>query len=141
MRRGGTGYTCRVALTNDLLTLLRGAAPCFVATLMPDGSPQLTQTWVDTDGEHVVINTVEGFQKVRNLRRDPRVSINVCDPTTSAATSRSAATSWTSRPRAAGSTSSCSSQRYTGGPYRNYGGRPSTRLIVTIAVDKVRSPF
>jgi hypothetical protein len=26
---------------------------------MPDGSPQLTQTWVDTDGQHVVINTIE----------------------------------------------------------------------------------
>ena len=67
-------------LPDALLTLLRGAAPCFVATAMPDGSPQLTETWVDTDGEHVVINTVEGFQKVRNLRRDPRVSLNVCDP-------------------------------------------------------------
>jgi hypothetical protein len=28
---------------------------------MPDGSPRLTQTWVDTDGDHVLINTVEGF--------------------------------------------------------------------------------
>ena len=47
-------------LPEPLLALLRGASPCFVSTLMPDGSPQLTQTWVDTDGTHVVINTVRG---------------------------------------------------------------------------------
>jgi hypothetical protein len=35
---------------------------------MPEGSPQLTPTWVDTDGEHILINlinTFEGSQKVR----------------------------------------------------------------------------
>jgi hypothetical protein len=45
-------------LPDDLLDLLRRPSPCFVATLMPDGSPQLTQTWVSTDGEHIVI-TIE----------------------------------------------------------------------------------
>jgi hypothetical protein len=33
-------------LPDDLLDLLRKPSPCFVATLMPDGSPQLTQTWL-----------------------------------------------------------------------------------------------
>jgi PPOX class probable F420-dependent enzyme len=54
---------------------------CFFATIMPDGSPQLTQTWVDTDGQYVLINTVEGHQKHRNVQRDPRVMISVVDPT------------------------------------------------------------
>src|SRR3712207_8148520 len=49
-------------------------------TLFRSGSPQLTQTWVDTDGEHVLINTVQGFQKVRNVERDPRVAVTVSDP-------------------------------------------------------------
>ncbi|GAB2587824.1 PPOX class F420-dependent oxidoreductase [Microlunatus antarcticus] len=128
-------------LPDALLTLLRGTAPCFVATVMPDGSPQLTETWVDTDGEHVVINTVEGFQKVRNLRRDPRVSLNVCDPTDVSryyevrghVVDITAEGGWEHIEQL--------SQRYTGGPYQNYGGRPSVRLIVTIAVDKVRSPY
>jgi PPOX class probable F420-dependent enzyme len=62
-----------------LIALLRQPSPCFLATVMPDGSPQLTQTWVDTDGEHVVINTVQGHQKVKNIERDPRVAVNVCD--------------------------------------------------------------
>ena len=60
--------------------LLREPAFCELATLMPDGSPQITQTWVDTDGEHILINTTQGSQKVRNVRRDPRVAVNVVDP-------------------------------------------------------------
>ena len=67
-------------LPTDLLDLLRRPSPCFLATLMPDGSPQMTQTWVDTDGTHVLVNTVDGHQKVRNVRRDPRVAVNVADP-------------------------------------------------------------
>ena len=69
------------ALSAGFQKLLREPAFCQVATLMPDGSPQLTQTWVDTDGEHILINTFEGSQKVRNVRRDPRVAVNVVDPT------------------------------------------------------------
>jgi hypothetical protein len=33
---------------------------CQIATLMPDGSPQIAQVWVETDGEHILINTNEG---------------------------------------------------------------------------------
>ena len=69
------------ALSAGFQKLLREPAYCQVATLMPDGSPQLTQTWVDTDGEHILINTFEGSQKSRNVRRDPRVAVNVVDPT------------------------------------------------------------
>ena len=57
-------------LPDDLLTLLRLPSTCYLATTMPDGSPQLRQTWVDTDGSNILINTVEGFQKVRNVARD-----------------------------------------------------------------------
>ena len=54
---------------------------CQLATLMPDGSPQNTQVWVETDGKHILINTIEGTQKLKNVRRDPRVAVNVVDPT------------------------------------------------------------
>jgi PPOX class probable F420-dependent enzyme len=50
-----------------------------VATVRPDGSPQLTPTWVDYDGEHVLINTAEGRAKPKNLRRHPVVSVCVVD--------------------------------------------------------------
>ena len=68
-----------MALPDELLTLLRGASPCFITTLMPDGSPQMTEVWVDTDGEHVVVNTFRGSLKERNVRRDPRVAVSVAD--------------------------------------------------------------
>ena len=58
-----------VKLTEELLALLRQPSTCYVATLMKDGSPQVTQTWVDTDGEHVIINSVQGYVKLKNIER------------------------------------------------------------------------
>ncbi|MGA2628106.1 MAG: PPOX class F420-dependent oxidoreductase [Candidatus Bathyarchaeia archaeon] len=51
------------------------------ATLMPDGSPHVSQTWVDHEGDIVIINTYEGSQKHRNAVRNPKVALDVCDPT------------------------------------------------------------
>lgn len=67
-------------MSEGLLKLLREPAFCQVATLMKDGSPQITQVWVDTDGEHILVNSAVGRQKDRNVRRDPRVAVNVVDP-------------------------------------------------------------
>jgi PPOX class probable F420-dependent enzyme len=67
-------------LSAGLQALLGEPAFCQVATLMPDGSPHLTQVWVNTDGEHILVNTFEGAQKLKNLRGDPRVAVNVVDP-------------------------------------------------------------
>jgi PPOX class probable F420-dependent enzyme len=51
-----------------------------LATLNPDGSPQITPLWVDLDGDDVVFNTAKGRKKARNLERDPRVAVTVIDP-------------------------------------------------------------
>lgn len=51
-----------------------------LATLMPDGSPQVTPVWVDFDGEHILINSAEGRQKDLNMERDPRVAVSIQDP-------------------------------------------------------------
>ena len=67
-------------MSAGLQQLLREPVHCQIASLMPDGSPQITQVWVDTDGKHILINTAEGRQKTRNVRRDPRVAVNVVDP-------------------------------------------------------------
>ena len=48
-----------------------------LATLMPDGSPQVTPVWVDFDGKYILVNTAEGRRKPNNIRRDPRVAIDV----------------------------------------------------------------
>lgn len=50
-----------------------------LATLMPDGSPQVTPVWVDLDGDTILINTAVGRVKTRNLDRDPRVALSIAD--------------------------------------------------------------
>jgi PPOX class probable F420-dependent enzyme len=130
-----------VDLPDTLLGLLRRPSPCFLATLMPDGSPQLTQTWVDTDGRHVLVNSVEGHQKVRNVRRDPRVTVNVADPDDPSryVIVRGRVVDIT----AEGATEHIEqlAQRYTGAPYAWYGGRDQQRLLLVIEADRVGSPL
>lgn len=48
-----------------------------MATLMPDGSPQVSPVWVDVEGDRILVNTSEGRVKPRNVRRDPRVAISI----------------------------------------------------------------
>lgn len=62
----------------DLLTTKLAFAN--VATLNPDGSPQVTPVWVDFDGTHVLINTAKGRVKAKNLAREPRVALSISDP-------------------------------------------------------------
>ncbi len=67
-------------LSESALKLLtEGKNVATVATIMPDGSPQSTAVWFDSDGEHVLFNTAEGRVKTENLRRDPRVAVTVWD--------------------------------------------------------------
>ena len=126
-------------LPPDLVALLRRPSICYLATTMPDGSPQLTLTWVDTDdrGAHVVINTVDGHQKVRNIRRDPRVAVTISDV---AQPSRYFGV----RGRVVEVTEDGAAehidvlaQRYTGKPYQWYGGRDQQRLILRIEADRI----
>ncbi len=67
-------------IPNKYLDLFNKKAFANLATLMPDGQPQVTPVWCDFDGEHVLINTAKGRQKDRNLRREPRVSLAIQDP-------------------------------------------------------------
>ena len=53
----------------------------FVATLMKDGSPQLSPVWADLDDDHIMINTAEGRIKHKNVLRDPRVAVSVVSHT------------------------------------------------------------
>lgn len=63
----------------DLLEDETKAFGC-LATLMKDGSPQLTPIWFNTDGKHILINSAKGRVKDRNMRRDPRVAFVIVDP-------------------------------------------------------------
>ena len=68
------------AIPEKFMDLFQKKAFASLATLMPDGSPQVTPVWCDYDGKHVVINTARGRQKDRNLTRDGRVALAIIDP-------------------------------------------------------------
>jgi PPOX class probable F420-dependent enzyme len=64
-------------LTDDQARLFRDTNFAHLATIRPDGTPQVTPVWVDWDDGHIVLNTAKGRQKEQNLRRDPRLTIEV----------------------------------------------------------------
>ena len=51
-----------------------------LATVMPDGSPQVTPVWFDYDGDCLRINSAKGRIKDKNMRRDKRVALSIQDP-------------------------------------------------------------
>lgn len=52
----------------------------YLATIMPDGSPQVTPVWFEIDGEYILINTNEGRVKDRNMRVRRKVAMTIQDP-------------------------------------------------------------
>ena len=67
-------------LPEAYMDLFEKKAFAHLATLMADGSPQVTPVWVDYDGTHVRINSAKGRVKDKNMRRDSRVSLSLQDP-------------------------------------------------------------
>ena len=65
----------------SIAKLFEGKNFAFLATLMRDGSPQVTPTWVDIDknNDTILVNTARGRIKHRNISRDPRVAISLID--------------------------------------------------------------
>lgn len=63
------------------LDILERESYAHLATVMPDGTPQVTPVWVDhEEGEYVRVNTARGRQKEKNIKRNPRVGVSVLDP-------------------------------------------------------------
>jgi len=62
------------------LDLINGPRVAALTTVMPDGQPQTTVVWCNFDGTHVLINTMRGFRKERNMRANPRVTLLCYDP-------------------------------------------------------------
>ena len=124
-------------LTDALLDLLRKPSPCFLSTIMADGSPQVTETWVDTDGEHVIINTVAGYVKVRNIERDPRVAVAIQDPENPFRYIQVRGEVITMTTEGGAESIEEMSLKYTGRPYPWYGGRDQQRVILTIKANSI----
>lgn len=128
-----------ITLPDDLVELTRGHALCFLTTLMPDGSPVTTEVWVDTDGSHLVVNTVTTHQKARNVARDPRVSLAIADPD-------QPSRYWGVRGSVVATTTEggdehidALSQRYLGRDYPG-AGAPGSRLVLTIEPARIHAP-
>jgi len=124
-------------LPDTLLDLLRKPSPCFLSTIMSDGSPQVTETWVDTDGEHIIINTVVGYVKVRNVERDPRVAVAIQDPQNPFRYIQVRGEVIAMSTEGGAESIERLSQKYTGRPYPWYGGRDQKRIVLTIEAKSI----
>ena len=60
--------------------LFEGSSYIVLTTLMPDGQPQTTPVWCNREGDYVLINTMRGFQKEKNMRTNPKVTLLAYDP-------------------------------------------------------------
>ena len=65
---------------DNFLDLFQKRAFAHLATVMPDGSPQVSPVWVDYDGTHLIVNSARGRQKDRNMRRAVKVAMSIQDP-------------------------------------------------------------
>jgi PPOX class probable F420-dependent enzyme len=116
-----------MALDEDVARLAKSRNLATVVTLMPDGRPQAQLTWVDHDGEHVLVNTEPVRQRSRNLRRDPRVTVLI----------HSGQDPWDWAEIRAHIDELA--QRYTGSDYGRPVG-PDGRIILVIEPDKINTP-
>jgi PPOX class probable F420-dependent enzyme len=69
-----------VAIPDQFRDLLTKKAFASLATVMADGSPQVTPVWFDFDGTHLRVNSAKGRVKDRNMRRNGRVALAILDP-------------------------------------------------------------
>lgn len=68
-----------ISFDDSVRSLLDAKNFASVATLGPDGAPQNSVVWIKREGDTVLFSSVDARQKVRNLRRDPRISVSVYD--------------------------------------------------------------
>jgi PPOX class probable F420-dependent enzyme len=129
-----------MTLDEDTVRLAQGKNLATVVTLMPDGQPQALLTWVDSDGEYLLVNTEPQRQRARNLRRDPRITVLIH--------SDSNPWDWSEvRGHVVDVVNGTEarehidklSRKYVGTDYRNPIG-PRGRVILKIAADKVNTP-
>ena len=67
-------------IPSQFLDLFQKKAFASLATVMPDGTPQVTPVWVDYDGERVVVNSARGRRKDKNMKVGASVALSIMDP-------------------------------------------------------------
>jgi PPOX class probable F420-dependent enzyme len=68
------------AIPEGYRDLLDGPVTVSLATILPDGQPQVTPVWCDFDGTHIRVNTAAGRQKHKDMVARPRVTVLALDP-------------------------------------------------------------
>ena len=72
--------SARRKLSSRAVELVQGKNFASIATSMPDGSPQVTPVWIDSEGDsYILVNVDERRVKAKNIARDPRVALCVYD--------------------------------------------------------------
>lgn len=66
-------------MESKVIQLLESRNLLFLATVMKDGSPQVSPVWADYENSHIMVNTAEGRIKHKNVLRDPRVAVSIVD--------------------------------------------------------------
>jgi PPOX class probable F420-dependent enzyme len=129
-----------MTLDQDTIRLARGKNLATVVTLMPDGQPQALLTWVDADGEHILVNTEPQRQRFQNITRDPRVTVLIhsAEDPFDWSEVRGHVTE-TVRGDEARRHADELSRKYTGQDYSMPVG-PEGRVILKISPDKVNTP-
>lgn len=126
-------------LSEDLKKLLDEPVFVDLATIQPDGSPQVSPVWVKRDGDDVLISTTVGRRKEQNLRRDPRATVLVQPadaPYTYAEIRGSASLTTEGGPELIDELS----RKYTGKPYAEFNpasADDNERVVVRITPRKV----
>ena len=67
-------------IPENALDLFQKPILAHLATVMPDGTPQVTPVWVDFDGTSILVNTARGRQKELNMQKRPQVGLDIVDP-------------------------------------------------------------
>ena len=68
------------SIPDQFKDLLTKRAFAHLATLMPDGTPQVSPVWFDFDGSHFIVNSARGRVKDKNMRRNKHVALSIVDP-------------------------------------------------------------
>ena len=126
-----------VSLSEEVKSLVRGANFAHLATLMPDGSPQVAPVWVDVDGDFILVSTGEASLKAKNTRRDARVGLSIIAMDNPYKEAQIRGRIAERRPDADFKTMDRISHKYTKKPFP-FRDNPTQRVVLAIEVEKVR---
>jgi len=128
-----------ITIPEKFATLLHKKSFAQIATIMPDGSPQVTPVWVDYDGKNILFNSVKGHVKDKNLRRDPRISLAVQDPDNPYSYFQVRGRVIAITEKGASEHIDKMAQKYTGQPKYAYGRPGEVRVIYTIEPEHINA--